>query len=173
MENDSTTSGVTSGSSSSLIAVQAQLSQARAELNRLQQEVERLRSGMATSCKQRDVLRTSLQQRAVYSLALRNKNAELTREVERLIAKNKEEVESLLKEAAVERAAFREEQSSFQEEQSRLTSEAAKWQTQYLALYHRIEGVLNRFGILQIYRCFPPRFRTFVRDRFLGPGQAR
>jgi chromosome segregation ATPase len=164
MENDSTTSGVTSGSSSSL--VQAQLSQARAELNRLQQEVERLRSGMATSCKQRDVLRTSLQQRAVYSLALRNKNAELTREVERLIAKNKEEVESLLKEAAVERAAF-------QEEQSRLTSEAAKWQSQYLALYHRIEGVLNRFGILQIYRCFPLRFRTFVRDRFLGPGQAQ
>jgi SMC interacting uncharacterized protein involved in chromosome segregation len=88
MENDSTTKGETAESSSSLTAAQAQSSQSSAELDRLKHEVERLRSGIATSCKQRDMLRASLQQRAVYALALRNKNAELTREVERLIAKN-------------------------------------------------------------------------------------
>jgi hypothetical protein len=152
MENNSkTTVGETAGSSSSLIATEAQSSPSSAELDRLQQEAERLRSGMATSCRQRDMLRISLQQRAVYGLALRNKNAELSREIERLL---------------VERA-------TFLAEQARLTSEAAKWQAQYVALHHRIEAVLNRFWILPIYRSLPLRFRAFVRDRLPGRGQSQ
>jgi SAM-dependent methyltransferase len=64
------------------------------------EELLALRSGIATSCKQRDMLRTSLQQRITSGLALRNKNTELTREVERLVIKNTE----LAQEAAKWRA---------------------------------------------------------------------
>jgi chromosome segregation ATPase len=169
MKNDNTTMRETAGSSSSPIAAQAQSSQASAELDLLRHEIERLRSGIATSCKQRDLLRASLQQRAVYSLALRNKNAELTREVERLLAKiaellarNTEEVERLLAKIAELLA-----------RNTELVQEAAKWQTQYLTLQHQIEAVLNRFWILRIYRSFPLRFRSFLRDRLMGPGQSQ